>query len=232
MAMTPTTACLRCPTIMGDRSRSRVCLRLRASFVPFHQLRASESRSSFLVMSILPIYALNSLSYSVLLELTINISSTPTRPTPFPRLVTLSTALRQSQNGHAQQRQYQRRRYSYASNAAAQPTGKTALLQDFSKFVASFTGEAEVCYQFVLRTSSVVTPEIVQASVVGDANDASSDDGCASECVLDISRPSMDKLDFGFGFEVLADPEVFDSMGLVPTVKAVSNTIQYCCRHT
>ncbi|KAK4611859.1 Nonribosomal peptide synthetase sidC [Fulvia fulva] len=146
--------------------------------------------------------------------------STPIRPTPFPRLDTLSTDLRQAQDDRSLKRQYQRRQHSYASNVAAQPKGKTALLQDFSRFVASFTGEAEVCYQFALRTSSVVKPDIVQAAVVAYTNDETSDDGQTQECLLDVGRSSTDGLDFDFGFELLADPDVFDSINLAPTLTA------------
>lgn len=153
--------------------------------------------------------------------------STPIRPTPFPRLDTLSTDLRQAQDDRSLKRQYQRRQHSYASNVAAQPKGKTALLQDFSRFVASFTGEAEVCYQFALRTSSVVKPDIVQAAVVAYTNDETSDDGQTQECLLDVGRSSTDGLDFDFGFELLADPDVFDSINLAPTLTAVSGNRQH-----
>ncbi|KAK4496852.1 hypothetical protein PRZ48_011301 [Zasmidium cellare] len=141
------------------------------------------------------------------------------QPTAFPRLDTLSAAVPQEESRHQTQQRYRRRQFSYASNPAAQPKGKAALLQDYSRFIASFTGDAEVCFQFALRNDlqAVAKPEIVHASVL-DRSNAMEGSSTEEDCIVEIDQQQDVDVGFDFGLELLADPDNFDSISVLPTL--------------
>ena len=70
-------------------------------------------------------------------------ASSTIRPTAFPRFDTLSADPRQVSLREDGAPEYRRRQYSYAHDVSAQPKGRNALLQSYSRFIASFTGESE-----------------------------------------------------------------------------------------
>ncbi|CAK1363027.1 unnamed protein product [Cercospora beticola] len=135
------------------------------------------------------------------------------RPTNFPRLDTIE------QNNHTSiaSRQTLRRQWTYHTNPAAAPKGKTALLRCYSRFIADFTGESEVSFQFLLRehvdrtsNSSVVEAEFDDRSQQQHENDKD------SECCLDVKETDQSQGPFGFGLELLADLEHMDTLNHAP----------------
>lgn len=154
------------------------------------------------------------------------------QPTAFPRLDTLATALPQDGSRHERQQRLHRRQFSYASDPATRPKGKTALLQDYARFIASFTGESEVCFQFALRNDfqAVATPEIVQASLLETSSDTNHKGRDEHDCMLDIDRQRKSDGQFDFGLEMLADPDDFDSISISPTLDCVSSPPFSHCR--
>ncbi|KAI5361486.1 Putative AMP-dependent synthetase/ligase, Condensation domain, phosphopantetheine binding ACP [Septoria linicola] len=137
------------------------------------------------------------------------------RPTAFPRLDTLD---------HSQSTtavvpgQLQQQRFGYHSNVSAAPRSRTALLHGYSRFIAAFTGDTEVCFQFSFRQQLDTKPilEVVEAEIL-DEQEVCTYNKRVSKCVSDLkpyTAPAAEP--FGFGFELLLDPENFDSTHTSP----------------
>ncbi|KAF2170493.1 hypothetical protein M409DRAFT_64212 [Zasmidium cellare ATCC 36951] len=142
------------------------------------------------------------------------------QPTLFPRLDTLAATISQDRSRPEAQQRYRRRQFSYASNPAAQPKGKAALLRDYSCFIASFTGDAEVCFQFALRNDlqAVAKPEIVHASVVDPQTAAGNESSNGDGCIVETSPQRNVDVGFDFGLELFADPDNFECVLFSPNL--------------
>lgn len=157
------------------------------------------------------------------LSLCLTMASSTIQPTAFPRFDTLSADSRQVSSREDGAPEYRRRQYSYARDISAQPKGRNALLQSYSRFIASFTGESEVCFQFALRSSLRDSrPEIVQAAVIDRPRSGDGNSQNSSECTVDTApSKSPDHDTFGFGLELLADPDHFSTISESPIIQAV-----------
>lgn len=138
-------------------------------------------------------------------------------PTTFPRLDT-SDSLR----GTSDSSRFKRREFRYHSNADSAPRGKRALLQDYSRFVASFTGESEVCFRFALRSSleadlpyETVEADVSESGAIGDNGEV------VTEVALQIRPHVANDEHFDFGLELLADPDNFDTAHEAPILDCV-----------
>lgn len=136
-------------------------------------------------------------------------SSLDSRPTVFPRFDTLATPARRERNDN---RQCSRRAFYYATNPVARPKSRDALLQSYTQFITSYTGESEVTFQYALRTrlDKPLESQIVQAKILNGQTVSEIEQ--TDDCVLDVVQPHEDVTEaFDFGLEILADVDNFDS---------------------
>lgn len=141
------------------------------------------------------------------------------RPTNFPRLDTIE----QNNQTSVASRQTLRRQWTYHTNPAAAPKGKTALLRCYSRFIADFTGESEICFQFLLRENVERTssPSVVEAEF-HDRSQQQHEHDKGAECCLDVKEIDQSQGPFGFGLELLADLEQMDTLERAPQLNCVS----------
>lgn len=143
--------------------------------------------------------------------------NTTVRPTAFPRFDTRDHT--QDRTGDVINIDYKRRDFEYAAKDI--PKGKTALLQGYCRFIAAFTGEYEPSFECALRYDTQAQPrrEVVSAEVLGeDSEDLSND------VLLEIKHDVTTIERVGFGFELLVDPEDFDTLNTRPVLDCVSSS--------
>jgi len=141
-------------------------------------------------------------------------------PTAIPRLDNLLSSVQHEDNDEAQ---HKRRDFSFATNHVPCPRGRDALLKDYSEFVAFYTGECEVAYQYALRTQlhHAVEPQIIQARAMD--TEILSGHKTNNDYALDIIQPEEgDTTSFGFGLEIVADVDNFISTEAPALLNCVS----------
>lgn len=148
-------------------------------------------------------------------------SNSLVRPTAFPRLDTLDHS---HSPAAVVPRQLKQQRFEFHSNISAAPRSRIALLHGYSRFIAAFTGDTEVCFQFSLRQqlNAESTLEVVEAEIL-DEQELSRYNKRISKCVSNLkpyTAPAAEP--FGFGLELLLDPENLDSTHTSPELDCVS----------
>ncbi|THZ23114.1 acetyl-CoA synthetase-like protein [Aureobasidium pullulans] len=146
------------------------------------------------------------------------------RPTVFPRFDTLATPARRERNG---KRQCGRRAFYYATNPVARPKSRDALLQSYTQFITSYTGESEVTFQYALRTrlEKPLESQIIQAKILNGQTVSEIEQ--TDDCVLGVFQPHEDGTEaFDFGLEILADVDNFNS-AKAPTLLDCPFLVQY-----
>lgn len=130
--------------------------------------------------------------------------------TTFPRLDTLSGDAR---SDHPVPTDWRWKRHSYLNSPAACPKGKRALLQGYSRFITALTGEPRIGFRFALRTVLTEQSEQQHVKAVVSDDEPEAKAGSADNCVLSLSAAEEDEEGPGsdFGFELLADPDDFES---------------------
>jgi len=142
------------------------------------------------------------------------------QPTVFPRLDNLSSSVQSEANDEVQ---YKQRHFSFATNHVPCPRGKDALLKDYCQFIAFYTGECEVAYQYALRTQThhAVEPQIIQARKID--TEILSGHKTNNDYTFEIIHPEEeDTVSFDFGFEIVADVDNFISTEAPPLLNCVS----------
>lgn len=145
------------------------------------------------------------------------------RPTVFPRLDDLSSPVLREDNDEIQ---YKRHDFSFATNHIPCPRGRNALLKDYSRFIASYTGECEVSFQHSLRTKllDVVEPQTIQARAIDTG--AFPDHEEIDDHTFRIIHPEEgDTTTFDFGLEIIADVDNFMSREASPLLHCVSEFV-------
>ena len=145
------------------------------------------------------------------------------RPTAFPRLDNLLSSVQHEGNDEVQ---YKQRDFSFATNHVPCPRGRDALLKDYSEFIAFYTGECEVAYQYALRTQihHAVEPQIIQARAMD--TEILSDHKTNKDYTLGIIQPEEGHTtSFDFGLEIVADVDNFISTEAPPLLNCVSKTV-------
>lgn len=138
-------------------------------------------------------------------------SSSIIQPTAFPRLDDLWTP---NQREHNDQTAYKRLDHSFTTNQKACPRGRDDLLKSYSQFIASYTGQSEITFQYALRTEihKPVEPHVIQCKTFDESAVSGSD--LTDDYVLDLVQHSQHQEDtkaFDFGLEIIADVDNFDS---------------------
>lgn len=142
------------------------------------------------------------------------------RPTSFPKLDNLLSYVQHQNNEEAQ---YKRRDFSFATNHVPCPRGRDALLKNYSQFIAFYTGECEVAYQYVLRTQlhHAVQPQIIQARAMD--TEVLLDHKTNNDYTFDIIQPEeRHTTSFDFGLEIVADVDNFISTEAPALLNCVS----------
>jgi hypothetical protein len=142
------------------------------------------------------------------------------QPTTFPRLDDLLSPI---QHEDIDETQYKQREFSFAINHVPCPRGRDALLKSYSQFVASYTSESEVTFQYALRTQlhHTVQGQIIQARCI-DEQDLAYYEG-PDRCIFEIvQHKEEDPKRFDFGLELIADVDNFASVEAPPQLKCVS----------
>lgn len=130
--------------------------------------------------------------------------------TTFPRLDTLSGNAR---SDHPVSTDWRWKRHSYLTSPAACPKGRHALLRGYSRFITALTGEPRIGFRFALRTALSERSEQQHVKAVVSDNEPEAEAGSVNSCILSLSAAGEDEEypDSDFGFELLADPDDFDS---------------------
>jgi len=145
------------------------------------------------------------------------------RPTAFPRLDNLLSSVQHEGNDEVQ---YKQRDFSFTTHHVPCPRGRDALLEDYSQFIAFYTGECEVTYQYALRTQlyHAVEPQIIRARAMD--TEVLSDHKTNNDYTFDIIHPEEgDTTSFDFGLEIVADVDNFISTEAPPLLNCVSKTV-------
>jgi hypothetical protein len=132
-------------------------------------------------------------------------------PTAFPRLDTTFSAQVASINNA----QRKRRDFHFnPSSGRPAPKGKQQLLKAYARFISTFVGDSEVCFEYALRNSldAKVQTSPIQAGVANEPENTTIEESPSLE---DASSS------FGFGLEILADPECFDTANVEPQLHNV-----------
>lgn len=139
------------------------------------------------------------------------------RPTAFPRLDDLSLPILCEDHNETQ---YKRHDFSFATNYIPCPRGRDALLEDYSQFIAAYTVECEVTFQYALRTQlyDEVEPKTIQARTID--TETLSDHGDIKDYTFNIMHPEEGRFDFGL--EVVAVVDNFISTEIPPLLDCVS----------
>ncbi|KAI4745378.1 acetyl-CoA synthetase-like protein [Aureobasidium sp. EXF-12298] len=146
------------------------------------------------------------------------------QPTTFPRLNDLLSPI---QHEDIDEAQYKQREFSFASNHVPCPKGRDALLKSYSQFVASYTGESEVTFQYALRTQlyHAFEPQVHQAKAF--TGNISSEHEQPHDYMFDIiQHDEEDTTNFDFGFEIIADVDNFASAE-TPALLSCPFVVQY-----
>ena len=143
-----------------------------------------------------------------------------TRPTVFPRLDDLLSPIQLDDNCDTR---YKRFDFSFATNRVPCQRGRDALLKDYSRFIASYTGEGEVTFQYALRKQlqCAVESQVIQTRMIKP--EGFSDHENMDDYTFNISHlKDGDTASFDFGFEIVADVDNFISAGASPLLHCVS----------
>lgn len=150
-------------------------------------------------------------------------SSSIIQPTAFPRLDILCSPLQRESNS---QKAYKRLAFSFTTAQDAHPKGRDDLLKSYSQFIASYTGQSEITFQYVLRTQlyKPVEPQIFQSRTYDEQ--AISDSDRTHDYVLDlvhhIQQQTQTTTTFDFGLEIVADVDHFLSAEAPALLSCVS----------
>jgi hypothetical protein len=129
--------------------------------------------------------------------------------TTFPRLSDLLSPI---QHEDIDETRYKQRKFGFATNHVRCPKGRDALLKSYSQFVATYTGESEVTFQYALRTQlyHVFEPQVIQAKAF--TGKISSEHEQPHDYMFDIiQHEEADTTNFDFGLEIIADVDNFAS---------------------
>lgn len=149
-------------------------------------------------------------------------SSSTIQPTTFPRLDDLWSPARHE---HNDQTAYKRLDLSFTKHQKARPRGKGDLLKSYSRFIAIYTGQSEVTFQYALRTEihKPVEPHVIQCRTFDESAVSGSD--MTDDYVLDLVQHTQHQEDtkaFDFGLEIIADVNNFDSTEAPTLLNCVS----------
>lgn len=142
------------------------------------------------------------------------------QPPVFPRLHDLVSSVPRENNGETTLKQLD---FSFATNHVALPRGRDDLLASYSQFIASYTGDSEVTFQYALRTQlhHTVQGQIIQARCI-DEQDLAYYEG-PDRCIFEIvQHKEEDPKRFDFGLELIADVDNFASVEAPPQLECVS----------
>lgn len=148
-------------------------------------------------------------------------SSSIIQHTAFPRLDDLFSATERERNG---QTTHKKLAFSFTTNWEARPKCREDILRSYSHFIASYTGQSEITFQYALRTQiqKSVEPHIVRLRTSDD--DAASCSDTTDDYVLDSINHSQeeDMQAFDFGLEIVADVNNFESAEAPALLSCVS----------
>ncbi|KAI4761094.1 acetyl-CoA synthetase-like protein [Aureobasidium sp. EXF-3400] len=146
------------------------------------------------------------------------------QPTTFPRLSDLLSPI---QHEDIDETRYKQRKFSFATNYVPCPKGREALLKSYSQFVATYTGESEVTFQYALRTAlyHAFEPQVIQAKAF--TGEISSEHEQPHDYMFDIiQHEEEDTTNFDFGLEIIADVDSFSSAE-APALLSCPFVVQY-----
>ncbi|KAI5198753.1 acetyl-CoA synthetase-like protein [Aureobasidium subglaciale] len=130
------------------------------------------------------------------------------QPTRFPRFDTFAVPREE----HNERSDYRTRDFSFATSGVSRPRSKDALIQSYSEFLTSYTGQHEVAYQYTLRTSLDKPSEvqIIQAKTVEESTVPAIERPCCF-AFNTSEHTNRGEEAFDFGLELLADIDQFES---------------------
>jgi hypothetical protein len=152
------------------------------------------------------------------------------QPTTFPRLSDLLSPI---QHEDIDETRYKQRKFSFATNYVPCPKGREALLKSYSQFVATYTGESEVTFQYALRTAlyHAFEPQVIQAKAF--TGEISSEHEQPHDYMFDIiQHEEEDTTNFDFGLEIIADVDNFTSADAPVLLSCVSVSSLWLTRST
>ncbi|KAI5245430.1 acetyl-CoA synthetase-like protein [Aureobasidium subglaciale] len=130
------------------------------------------------------------------------------QPTIFPRFDTFAA----SREGRNEQSEHRTQDFSFATNGVPRPRSKDALIQSYSEFLTSYTGQHAIAYQYTLRTNldkpsevqiiQAKTSEMITVPEVGRTCNYAS---------MTSKHTNRSEETFDFGLELLADVNRFES---------------------
>ncbi|KAI5242094.1 acetyl-CoA synthetase-like protein [Aureobasidium subglaciale] len=149
------------------------------------------------------------------------------QPTRFPRFDTFAA----SREGQNERSEHRTRDFSFATNGVPRPSSKDALIQSYSEFLASYTGQHAVAYQYTLRTNLDKPSEvqIIQAKTVEESTVPVIEKICRHAFITTDYTNEGDEI-FDFGLELLADVDQFESIkssSFLDCVSTIHNQSRY-----
>jgi hypothetical protein len=152
------------------------------------------------------------------------------QPTTFPRLDDLLSPI---QHEDIDETQYKQREFSFAINHVPCPRGRDALLKSYSQFVASYTSESEVTFQYALRTELYHASESQVIQAKSATREMTSGHKQSDDYMFDIIQHKEEETTrFDFGLEIVADVDNFASAEAPALLSCVSLPFLWSKRST